>query len=192
VQLYLSAWQSDTVNTVPSRSRSIWWASAGPYSSYATCCEDPRASRTFVPSCPASRRSCWPTACGEWSVMGLWHASSIPSARHAPRTRSPTAGVGSVSWWARWRCGAGRSWVRDRALGTPPADTRLSCSSTARAVKSASPRTRCTSLLRPCSSHDAETVGARRAGSVRGPDAHVHVELRFCHSNVSDCPQRWC
>jgi len=60
----------------------------------------------------------------EWSVRGWWRARSTRSARRALRTRSLSAGVGSVSWWAHWRCGAGRSWGRGLALGTRHADIR--------------------------------------------------------------------
>jgi len=112
------------VNTAQLRSRSIWSASAGHSWSYGTCSGVPHDFRTSGPSCPASRRSCLPTAYGEWCARGWWLASFTRSARREPRMPSPTVGVVSVSSWARWRCGAGRSWVRDRALGTRPADTR--------------------------------------------------------------------
>jgi len=86
------------VNTAQSRSRSIWSASAGHCWSYGTCWGGPHASRTSVLSCPASRRSCSPTAYGEWNAKGWWRASSTRSARRELRMPSPIVGVVSASW----------------------------------------------------------------------------------------------
>jgi len=86
------------VNSAQSRSRSIWSASAGHSWSYGTCWGAPRDSRTSVSSCPASRRSCLPTAYGECSARGCWRGSSTRSAHRVPRMRSASAGVVLASW----------------------------------------------------------------------------------------------
>jgi len=89
------------VSIAQSRSRSIWSASAGHSWSYGTYCGLPPDFRTSGPSCPASRRSCLPTACGECSVRGWCLASCTRSARRGRRTRLPTVDVVWVSSWAR-------------------------------------------------------------------------------------------
>jgi hypothetical protein len=161
----LQPWRSDTVSAVPWQSRSTWWASAGRSSSCVICCVDPHDSRTFARSCPVSRQSCSPTACGAWSVRDCCRVISTRSVRRAHRTRSRRVGVTSVSWWRRWRYGAGRLWVRGRVRGTERADILWSCSTTARAATSASPRILWTSQL-PRPWLGAESVGPPRAGGV--------------------------